>query len=131
MLAQSGFNNVETMKTSKNRHIYKIVTKELWIRAQTGDNVPPMPIDEADGYMHFSTKDQLFETLRLYFAGQNDLEILVVRTSDVAQKLKWEPSRGGALFPHLYASLKRADIARHARVDVDPSGTCQLPEGLL
>jgi len=119
------------MKTPEPQNIYKIITKELWMRARNGDDVPPMPIDQADGYMHFSTKDQLVETLRLYFAGQSGLEILVVRASDFGAALKWEPSRGGALFPHLYAKLKRADIAHHTSVDVDASGACQLPDDLL
>jgi len=119
------------MKNPEHENIYKIITKALWARAQGKDHVPGMPIDEADGYLHFSTKDQLGETLSLYFAGQNDIEILVVRTRDVKKELKWEVSRDGALFPHLYAPLKRALVTRHAKVDVDEAGVCELPEGLL
>ncbi len=131
MLEHPGLNSVAQMKNSENENIYKIVTKALWARAQGKDQVPGMPIDEADGYLHFSTRDQLGETLRLYFSGQNDLEILVVRTSELKANLKWEVSRGGALFPHLYAPLKREFVLRHARVDVNDAGVCELPEGLL
>ncbi len=119
------------MKTPTPRYVYKIVTKALWDRAQLRDEVPGMPIDDADGYLHFSTRDQLPDTLRLYFAGQSELEILVVATSDVKEALRWEVSRGGALFPHLYAPLKRDRILRHASVDVDKNGECVIPEGLL
>jgi len=125
------FNMVGVMKTPAPRHIYKIVTKALWEQAQNADEVPGMPIDEADGYLHFSTGDQLPDTLRLYFGAQSGLEILVVRTSDVAAALRWEVSRGGALFPHLYAPLKRHRILRHASVDVDKNGLCRIPDGLL
>jgi len=119
------------MKISKHQNIYKIITSELWARAQGKDCVPGMPIDEADGYVHFSSREQLADTLRLYFSGQSDIEILVVSASDVEKDLKWEVSRGGALFPHLYAQLRRELVLRHARVAIDTTGACQLPEGLL
>ncbi len=119
------------MKISKHQNIYKIITSELWARAQYKDYVPGMAIDEADGYVHFSSKEQLADTLRLYFSGQSDIEILVVRANDVEKDLKWEVSRGGALFPHLYAPLRRDFVIRHARVAIDSMGVCQLPEDLL
>ncbi|VAW20603.1 FIG005495: hypothetical protein [hydrothermal vent metagenome] len=131
LLGRAGFNNILLMKTLLHENIYKIVTGPLWTRAQNENHVPGMPIDEADGYMHFSTKDQLLETLRLYFSGQSGLEILVVNTKDVAKDLKWEVSRGGALFPHLHAPLRRELVHRHATIAVDDNGNCQLPEGLL
>lgn len=91
-------------------HIFKIITAPLWADAQSNGTVPGMPIDDADGYMHFSTKEQLNETLSLHFKGQSDLYILKVATDSVSQDLKWEPSRGGALFPHLYGQLPIAKI---------------------
>ena len=109
-------------------YIYKITTGLLWAEAETSGIVPPMPIDEQDGYMHFSTAGQVAETLRLHFKGQSDLALLRVRLADIAAGVKWEPSRGGALFPHLYASLPTAAIAAVHKVAVAENGACDLPE---
>jgi uncharacterized protein (DUF952 family) len=113
---------------SKNQHefIYKITTKSLWYEAQKTGILQGMPIDINDGYMHFSTKDQLFETLRLHFKGQRDIFLLGVRTKDIAQNLKWEASRGSNLFPHLYATLKTSIIAFAKPIEVDANGQTEL-----
>lgn len=108
--------------------IYKITTAQLWTKAQESGLVSGMPIDEADGYMHFSTAAQLAETLSLHFKGQSDLYVLRIATSDVASDLKWEPSRGGALFPHLYADLSTSAVAQAWSVNVDADGQSNLPE---
>ncbi len=119
------------MNISAPRYIYKIITRDLWIQADGTDEVPGMPIDLADGYMHFSTAEQLAKTLELYFAGQKDVVILAVETAVIQDELtgalKWEASRGGALFPHLYAPLPRAAVAGHALVDVGRDGSVELP----
>ena len=86
-------------------YVYKIASHEAYrVFSKTG-TFPGMPIDNKDGYVHFSTATQLAETLRLHLAGQSDLVIFAVRTQDLGMALRWEPSRGGALFPHLYAPL--------------------------
>lgn len=108
-------------------YIYKIVGKDFWEKSQGEQNLPPMPIDEADGYMHFSTASQLAKTLELYFAGQAGVVILAVEVAGLAQALKWEASRGGDLFPHLYASLPMSTISRIEHIDVPASGPCELP----
>ena len=95
------------------------------------DHIPPMPIDLDDGYMHFSTGDQLATTLSLYFAGQQDVVILAVKTALVSPALKWEPSRGGALFPHLYAPLEKAQIDWHETVNISSDGKCILPDRVV
>jgi uncharacterized protein (DUF952 family) len=110
--------------------IYKIATSVLFDAAQRSGVLPGMPIDIADGYMHFSTAGQLPTTLALHFAGQTDLALIAVRTGDVAADLKWEPSRGGALFPHLYASLPISLIAWSAPISVAADGSCVLPEAV-
>ena len=90
-----------------------------------------MPIDAADGYMHFSTAAQLAETLRLHFAGQSDLVLLAIRSADLGANLVWEPSRGGALFPHLYGGpLPTSAIAWQAPLSVAADGSCTLPEAV-
>ena len=111
----------------KSEPIFKILTAEHWTNAQELDFVPPMEVDLADGYMHFSTARQLGKTLELYFAGQNDVVVLAIDSQNIAHKLKWEPSRGGDLFPHLYGRLDKSEIVWHETLNVSPSGECDLP----
>ena len=110
--------------------IYKIATEAAFAPYRAAPAFPGMPIDAADGHMHFSTAAQLPETLRLHFAGQSDLVLLAVRTADLAQLLVWEPSRGGQLFPHLYADLPTTAIVWEAPLAVAADGTCTLPEAV-
>lgn len=95
------------------RHIYKICTVALWEEMQRTGIFPGMPIDTADGYIHFSTAEQQDETARKYFAGQNDLMLLTVDAESLGAALRWEPSslrsRAGD-FPHLYAPLTLASV---------------------
>ncbi|MEO7222243.1 MAG: DUF952 domain-containing protein, partial [Devosia sp.] len=79
--------------------VYKIASHEAYRVFSKAGRFPGMPIDIKDGYVHFSTAAQLVETLRLYFAGQGDLVVFSVRTYDLGVGLRWEPSRGGQLFP--------------------------------
>ena len=116
------------MQTTHPEYIYKITTRDLWEDAQKSGIVGGMPIDIADGYMHFSTLEQLLETLRLHFKGQSDLVLLAVKNADVKSDLKWEPSRGGELFPHLYSSLGTDLIGRSAHISVGEDGVANLPE---
>lgn len=112
---------------SNSEFIYKIVTATHWLASQDLDHIPPMPVDIGDGYMHFSTANQLSKTLELYFSGETGVVILAIRTLQVDENLKWEPSRGGDLFPHLFAPLEKSAIAWHKIVDVNASGQCDLP----
>lgn len=111
--------------------VYKIATAAAFDPARAAASFEGMPIDAADGYMHFSTAAQLAETLRLHFAGQDDLVLLAVRTADLGERLVWEPSRGGALFPHLYSGPLPTDaIAWEAPLRVAADGSCDLPEAV-
>ena len=111
--------------------VYKIATEAAFAPSRGGPAFAGMPIDAKDGYMHFSTADQLAETLRLHFAGQDGLVLLAVRTADLGADLVWEPSRGGALFPHLYGGpLDTAAIAWEAPLSVAADGSCILPEAV-
>lgn len=69
------------------------------------------PVDLADGFIHFSTPEQAPETAARHFAGEDDLWLVACRTDGLGEALRWEPSRGGALFPHLHRPLTRADVA--------------------
>jgi uncharacterized protein (DUF952 family) len=85
--------------------IYKLVPHSLWDEALTSGSFDGSPIDRADGFIHFSTAAQLPETAAKHFHGVKDLLVVAVEADDLGDALKWEPSRGGDLFPHLYGSL--------------------------
>jgi uncharacterized protein (DUF952 family) len=85
--------------------IYKICPEILWREAERAGRFDGAPIDLADGYIHFSAADQVRETAAKHYAGQRDLLLVAVDAGSLGEALKWEVSRGGALFPHLYATL--------------------------
>lgn len=85
--------------------IYKIMTAQQWQVAQASGRFEGAPIDLKDGYIHFSDAATVRETAVKHFAGQHDLLLAAVEAEKLGEALKWEVSRGGALFPHLYASL--------------------------
>jgi len=113
--------------STHGEHIYKITTTALWQRALKDGTLPPSPVDQADGFMHFSTASQLRETLRLHFAGQTGLILLVIAVDRLPLALKWEPSRGGDLFPHLYAPLECSAVLASHPISVDAAGQADLP----
>ena len=83
--------------------LYKIAARTLWNEAELKGVFSGAEIDIRDGYIHFSSQDQVAETLALHFAGQSDLVLVEVDTARL--DIKWERSRGGQLFPHLYGKL--------------------------
>jgi uncharacterized protein (DUF952 family) len=85
--------------------VYKIAPRPLWEAAEEAGVFAGAPVDLADGYIHFSTAEQAPETAQKHFAGQDDLLLIAVDAAALGDALKWEPSRGGALFPHLYGPL--------------------------
>ncbi len=88
-----------------SRTIYKIAPRSLWLEAERQGRFTGAPVDLADGFVHFSTADQVRETAARHFAGQDDLLLIAVDEAKLGPALKYEPSRGGALFPHLYGPL--------------------------
>ncbi|MBV1700886.1 MAG: DUF952 domain-containing protein [Hyphomicrobiales bacterium] len=91
--------------------IYKILPAQLWREAQASGKLIGAPVDLADGYIHFSSAEQVVETAARHFALQDNLVLLAVETERLDAALRWEVSRNGALFPHLYAPLRIADVA--------------------
>ncbi len=85
--------------------VYKIISESDCERARSDGALPPAPIDIADGYIHLSTEEQVLETARLHFAGRDDLVAVSFDAEALGPALKWEASRGGALFPHYYGDL--------------------------
>lgn len=95
--------------------IYKLLGIDEWAAATAAGEFRGSAVDLADGYIHFSTAEQVVETATRHFAGKRGLTLLAIDTDRLGADLRWEPSRGGALFPHLYASLPL-----HAVVDEVP-----------
>jgi len=91
---------------------YKILTADQWAAFETAGVFHGAPIDIADGYIHLSTADQLQGTLDKHFVGQAGLVILSVDLTALGEMVRWEVSRGGALFPHLYGVLPLTAVAR-------------------
>jgi uncharacterized protein (DUF952 family) len=89
--------------------IYKILRSDEWTALQAKGETPGAPIDVADGYVHFSTAAQVRETATKHFAGVEGLMLVAYDENAITGTLRWEPSRGGALFPHLYAPLRLSD----------------------
>ena len=86
--------------------IFKIVHAAEWREAEQAGIYRGSEKDRADGFLHFSTTEQLEETLRRHYAGERgELTLVAVESRELGDALKWEPSRGGGLFPHLYAAL--------------------------
>jgi uncharacterized protein (DUF952 family) len=85
--------------------VYKIVAEAEWRAAEQKAVFEGSAVDHADGFIHFSNVDQAVETAARHFAGQAGLLLVAIDADALGEKLKWEPSRGGALFPHLYAAL--------------------------
>ena len=94
--------------------IYKIVSEAAWRAAEAARVFNGAAIDLADGYIHFSSAAQVEETAAKHFAGRDDLLLVAVDAAQLGDALKWEASRGGALFPHLYAPLAFDAVTRVA-----------------
>ena len=85
--------------------IYKLLTRAMWDEAIAKGSFDGSAVDIADGFIHFSTAAQLHQTAAKHFRGVKDLLVVAVESEVLGEALKWEPSRGGDLFPHLYGSL--------------------------
>ena len=108
--------------------IYKICDETLWWKAKAQGQLAGAPVDLRDGFIHFSTAAQLAGTAEKHFAGATDLVLIAVDSEALGPNLKWETSRGGELFPHLYEPLS-LDAVRWVRVLADEiDGRRPLPE---
>lgn len=106
---------------------YKILTGPEMAVLERDGSFAGAPIDLTDGYIHLSTAEQLDETLAKHFAGQEDLHIAAVDLEAQGEALRWEPSRGGALFPHLYAPLLLETVIAYGPLARDADGAVKLP----
>jgi uncharacterized protein (DUF952 family) len=107
--------------------IYKILPRAEWTAAVAAGRFEGSAVDQQDGYIHFSTAAQAGETARRYFAGLADLVVLEVEGDELGAALKWEPSRGGDLFPHLYGALEAGQVCAVHEAPLGDDGVPRTP----
>ena len=107
--------------------IYKICPEPLWREAEARGRFAGAAVDLADGFIHFSTAAQVAETARRHFAGQDDLLLVAVEAEALGADLRFEPSRGGALFPHLYGELALDAVHSVVPMPLGSDGAHRLP----
>lgn len=110
--------------------IYKLFRAAEWTAAQAESRFTGSPVDIKDGFIHFSTAAQAAETAARHFAGEEGLVLAEVDPARLSPLLKWEPSRGGALFPHLYDALPLSAVVRTWVLSVGPDGRHAFPPGM-
>lgn len=106
--------------------IYKIFRTSEWTELETNGTTAGAPVDLADGFVHFSTREQAPETAAKHFADEDGLMLLAIDADTLGDALKWEVSRGGALFPHLYRELRLSDVLWSRPLPLD-DGQHQFP----
>ncbi|MGL4438655.1 MAG: DUF952 domain-containing protein [Bosea sp. (in: a-proteobacteria)] len=111
--------------------IYKIHPAADWAKAEQAGEFHGAPVDHADGYIHFSTGAQARDTAARHFAGQAGLLLIAVDAAALGDGLVWEPSRGGALFPHLYAPLALAAVRWVMPLPLGADGNHVFDEGVI
>ncbi|MEM6375232.1 MAG: DUF952 domain-containing protein [Pseudomonadota bacterium] len=109
--------------------IYKILKTPEWQALRRDGKSDGAPIDLADGFVHLSTAEQLSETLSLHFPGEEGLMLVAIDSERLGDALRWEPSRGNALFPHLYNVLNLSDVSWAQPLDMK-DGVHILPPGI-
>ncbi len=109
--------------------IYKIFRRPEWDAFRAAGETAGAPVDLADGFIHFSTAAQVAETAARHFATESDLVLVALDEAQLGPALKWEPSRGGALFPHLYRTLRLSDVVWDKSLPLGATGHI-FPEGL-
>ncbi|PTW51046.1 uncharacterized protein (DUF952 family) [Rhodovulum kholense] len=110
--------------------IYKIFRRAEWDALRERGASLGAPVDLADGFIHLSTAEQVTGTAEKHFAGESDLVLVAVEADRLGADLKWEPSRGGALFPHLYRELRLADLVWDKSLPLGATGHI-FPEGVV
>jgi uncharacterized protein (DUF952 family) len=108
--------------------VFKLVDRPSWDAVPASGSFAGSAVDARDGFIHFSAASQVQETARRYFAGQPDLLLVAVDTAALGDALRWEPSRGGELFPHLYGQLPRSAVRWVADLTLDAAGQHLFPE---
>ena len=107
--------------------VFKLIDRPAWRAAEAAGTFAGSAADARDGFIHFSTAAQVGETAARHFAGQRDLLLVAIDTAALGDALRWEPSRGGALFPHLYGALRLSAVRHVSEVGLDAAGRHVFP----
>lgn len=110
--------------------VYKILRRPEWDALVAEGGTRGAPVDLADGYIHLSTAAQVTETAAKHFDGESDLVLLALDARTLGPALRWEPSRGGQLFPHLYRPLRLSDVLWDKSLPLGAAGHI-FPEGVV
>ena len=110
--------------------VFKVAPRTLWEQACQEGVFCGSDVDRRDGFIHLSAPHQLVGTLTKHFAGQTDLLLISFNTEALGDALRWEPSRGGELFPHLYADLPTSAADKVHALSFDSAGAPILPESV-
>jgi uncharacterized protein (DUF952 family) len=102
--------------------VFKIVAAGEWAAAEAAGVFMGASVDRADGFIHFSTAEQAPGTAAKWFAGRGDLTLAAIDAEALGKDLRWEPSRGGALFPHLYGPLPMSAVVWSRPLPLGPNG---------
>ncbi len=108
---------------------YKLVDRSEWERARAAGAYDGSTVDRADGYIHMSATAQLAETARRHYAGRDGLVLVEVVTAPLGEALRWEASRGGDLFPHLYGPLPVSAARSERALAVRDDGVMAFEDG--
>ncbi len=106
---------------------YKVLLPDQLAALEAEGSFAGAPVDLADGYIHMSTSAQLAGTIAKHFGGRDDLAIVTVDIEALGDAVKWEVSRGGALFPHLYAPLTLDAVIAYGPLEFDEDGSIRYP----
>jgi uncharacterized protein (DUF952 family) len=106
---------------------YKVLTADQMSALESDASFAGAPVDLQDGYIHLSTTAQLQETLDKHFAGQDGLWLAAIDLDALGEAVKWEPSRGGQLFPHVYGPLPLDAVIAYSELHYEPDGSLRLP----
>lgn len=107
--------------------IFHACRRDEWTQAVAAGRYEGSSQDRADGFIHFSTAEQMAESVAKHRAGQDDLMLVTADTTKLGKRLRWEPSRGGELFPHVYGALPMASVAGAAPLVLGPDGRHVFP----
>ena len=110
--------------------VFKILRDGEWRALEAAGETPGSADDRADGFVHFSAAHQLEATAARHFAGEDGLWLVACESDALGSELRWEPSRGGQPFPHLYRPLRRTDVLGVSPLPLGPDGHV-FPEGLI
>lgn len=125
MLTRSGFGGITLAMM-----IYKILRRPEWDAFRAAGQTAGAPVDLADGFIHFSTSAQVVDTAARHFATETGLVLVAVEAGRLGPALRWEPSRGGQLFPHLYRALRLDEVVWDKSLPLGATGHI-FPEGLI